>query len=203
MDNHCLNKGLAALLLNAALFAAAGAENSSGLQAPVITPQPAVLGAPAFKRYIDDFNKDDQELYRGFVSNADAWEFLKNNIPLFECPDKDIEGIYYFRWWTFRKHIARTPAGFVITEFLPPVGWAGLYNSIDCAAGHHFHEGRWLINPVYLDDYSMFWFRHGGEPRRYSFWAADSLWARYEVTGDDRLIRELLPDLIANYEAWE
>ncbi len=31
----------------------------------------------------------------------------------------------YFRWWTFRKHLKRTPDGFVITEFLPPVGWAG------------------------------------------------------------------------------
>ncbi len=49
----------------------------------------------------------------------------------------------------------------------------------------------------------MFWFRKGGEPRRYSFWVAESLWARYLVTGDDRLIRNLLPDLVANYEAWE
>jgi hypothetical protein len=97
----------------------------------------------------------------------------------------------------------KTPAGFIITEFLPAVGWAGKYNSINCAAGHHFYEGRWLADPKYLDDYSIFWFRKGGEPRRYSFWAADALWARYLVTGDDRLMKELLPDLIANYEAWE
>lgn len=48
----------------------------------------------------------------------------------------------------------------------------------------------------------MFWFRKGGEPRRYSFWAADALWARAQVTGDDRQAKELLPDLIKNYEAW-
>jgi hypothetical protein len=40
-------------------------------------------------------------------------------------------------------------------------------------------------------------------PRRYSFWAADALWARFEVTGDARPVRELLPDLVSNYEAWE
>ena len=47
------------------------------------------------------------------------------------------------------------------------------------------------------------WFRKGGEPRQYSFWAADSMEARSLVLGGDRLPRELLPDLIANYEAWE
>src|SRR3990172_5360615 len=27
---------------------------------------------------------------------------------------------YYFRWWTFRKHIKQTPAGLVLTEFITP-----------------------------------------------------------------------------------
>ena len=98
----------------------------------------------------------------------------KDNIPLLDCPDKDIEETYYFRWWTFRKHIKQTPDGFVITEFLPTVGWAGKHNTISCAAGHHLHEGRWLHDPKYLDDYSTFWFRKGGAVRSYSFWAADS-----------------------------
>jgi predicted GH43/DUF377 family glycosyl hydrolase len=164
---------------------------------------PSVLRSETFHRYIDSFNTNDRELYPGYITNGAAWNFLKDNIPLLECPDKDIETIYYFRWWTYRKHIKKTPVGFIITEFLPSVGWAGKYNSIDCAAGHHFHEGRWLADPRYLDDYSIFWFRKGGAPRIYSFWAAEALWARYLVTGDDRSIKELLPDLIANYEAWE
>ena len=164
---------------------------------------PRVLKADAFQHYVDQFNRDDNELYVQHIPNAAAWEFLKSNIPLLDCPDKEIEQIYYFRWWTFRKAIKQTPDGFIITEFLPNVGWAGKYNSIDCAAGHHFREGRWLHDPKYLDDYSRFWFRRGGSPRSYSFWAADSLWSRFLVTGDDRLVKELLPDLIANYEAWE
>jgi predicted GH43/DUF377 family glycosyl hydrolase len=166
-------------------------------------PKPQVLQAASFQHFIEEFNRSDTELYPQFFSNGMAWDFLKNNIPLFDCPDQDINEIYYFRWWTYRKHIKKTPAGFIITEFLPSVGWAGKYNSINCAAGHHFHEGRWLADPRFLDDYSIFWFRKGGAPRTYSFWAAEALWARYLVTGDDRSIKELLPDLIANYEAWE
>ena len=148
---------------------------------------PRVLKADAFQHYVDQFNRDDNELYVQHIPNAAAWEFLKSNIPLLDCPDKEIEQIYYFRWWTFRKAIRQTPDGFIITEFLPNVGWAGKHNSIDCAAGHHFREGRWLHDPKYLDDYARFWFRRGGSPRSYSFWAADSLWARFLVTGDDRL----------------
>ena len=165
--------------------------------------QPPVLKAEAFRHYVDQFNRDDNELYVQHIPNAAAWEFLKSNIPLLDCPDKEIEQIYYFRWWTFRKAIRQTPDGFIITEFLPDVGWAGKHNSINCAAGHHFREGRWLCDPKYLDDYARFWFRKGGSPRSYSFWAADSLWSRFLVSGDDRLVKELLPDLIANYEAWE
>jgi len=166
-------------------------------------PRPLALKPETFQHYIESFNKNDRELYVQHIPNAAAWGFLKNYIPLLDCPDKEIEEIYYFRWWTFRKAIRQTPDGFIITEFLPKVGWSGKYNSINGPAGHHLHEGRWLAEPKYLDDYARFWFRGGGEPRRYSFWAADSIWARAQVTGDDRLAKELLPDLIKNYEAWE
>jgi hypothetical protein len=164
---------------------------------------PVVLRAEAFQHCVDAFNAADEELHRQHVPNAAAWDFLKQNIPLLDCPDRSLEEVYYFRWWTFRKHIRRTPDGFVITEFLPPVGWAGKHNSIDCAAGHHFYEGRWLRDPSVLDDYGLFWFRKGGDPRRYSFWAADALWARYLVGGDTAYVKGLLPDLIENFRSWE
>ncbi len=51
------------------------------------------------------FNADDPETIVNFIPNAVAWEWMKVNMPLFECPDKNFERIYYFRWWTFRKHI--------------------------------------------------------------------------------------------------
>ncbi len=168
-----------------------------------VVPEPPVLNPGRFQAYIERFNRDDEELYPGAIPNASAWAFLADNAPRFECPDPDLERTYWFRWWTYRKHLRRTPIGFVITEFLPPVPWAGKYNTISCAAGHHFYEGRWLRDPQPLNDYARFWFGGGGDPRHYSFWAADALWARYTVTGDARIPLELLPRLVANYEGWE
>jgi hypothetical protein len=177
-----------------------------GQNAPPQEPipgEPAVLSRDSFQHYSAEFTRNDPELYPQYIRNSGAWGFLSTNVPLLECPDKEIEEIYYFRWWTFRKHIKSTPDGFVITEFLPSVGWAGKHNSICCAAGHHFREGRWLRDTRYLDDYAMFWFRKGGSIRAYSFWAADSMLARSKVTGDERLSKLLLADLVANFEAWE
>ena len=131
---------------------------------------PAVLRAASFKHHIDGFGENDEELYVQHIPNGKAWDFLKENMPLFECPDEDFERTYYFRWWTYRKHIKLTPDGFVVTEFLPQVGWSGKHNTINCPAGHHFYEGRWLHNRKYLDEYAVFWFRKGGSVRSYSFW---------------------------------
>ncbi len=162
-----------------------------------------VLDPNSFKHYVEDFNRTDEEVTIQHIPNKQAWEFLEKNIPFFECPDKEWERTYYFRWWTYRKHIKHTPDGFVITEFLPDVPWAGKHNTISCPAGHHFYEGRWLNDSRYLEDYAVFWFRKGGEPRRYSFWAADSLYAKYLVGGNKNLITDLFDELIRNYQAWE
>lgn len=184
-----------AVLLGAAVACAPSAAASE--------PHALVLKADGFQHYVEAFNRQDEELYPQHVPNAQAWQFLRDNVPLFECPDKQIEEIYYFRWWTYRKHLKSTPDGFIVTEFLPKVDWAGKHNSISCPAGHHFYEGRWLHDPKFLDDYATFWFRRGGEPRRYSFWAADAVWARYLVNADKSFAKSLLDDLVQNYEAWE
>ncbi len=166
-------------------------------------PNAFVLDRSLFKAYVDKFNAYDDERVVNHIDNRSAWPWLEHTIPFFECPDKEIEETYDFRWWTYRKHITATPDGFVVTEFLPPVPWSKKHNTIACAAGHHFYEGRWLHNPQYLDEYALFWFRRGGEPRNYSLWAADALYARYLVNQDKEFITGLLPDLAANYQAWE
>jgi len=161
-----------------------------------------ILDTRALRGHVARFNADDEELY-AHIPNRDALAFLEGNIPLFECPDEDFERTYYFRWWTYRKHVKKTPDGYVITEFLPKVPWSGKHNTISCPAGHHYREGRWLHDPTYLDNYSYFWLRKGGEPRRYSFWIADSFLARHMVTPDRELLVDLLSGLVKNYEAWE
>ena len=94
--------------------------------------------------WFDRFSADDEELYTNAVSNAEAAEWAVKSIPRFACPDRDIERAYYFRWWTYRKHLKKTPDGWVVTEFLPQVPWAGPHNTISCPLNHHIMEGRWL-----------------------------------------------------------
>ncbi|MEI8371607.1 MAG: glycosyl hydrolase family 65 protein [Planctomycetota bacterium] len=163
----------------------------------------AVLRPDKLQDYVAQFNATDNDLYRQYIPNAKAAEFLAANVPLLDCPGLDIEKTYYFRWWTYRKHIKETRDGFVVTEFLPPVGWAGKHNTISCAVGHHLYEGRWLRDPKFLDDDSIFWLRKTNNLHHYSNWLADAIWARYCVNGNAALAKELLPDLVKNFRRWE
>ncbi len=143
------------------------------------------------------------------MPDARAWEFLKDNIPLFTCPDPDVETTYYFRWWTYRKHIKQTPAGFIVTEFLKPVNHAGEYNALSCAFGHHLAEGRWLHDRRFLDDYVRFWLRTGPNGglranfHQFSGWAAAALYDRWLVDGNLEWLTSCLPALLEDYRAWE
>jgi hypothetical protein len=168
----------------------------------------AVLNPSAFSNYIARFNAMEDENVTNFISNAGSWNWLQKEIPFFECPDREVEEMYYFRWWSFRKHLVKTPGGFVITEFLTPVKHAGIYNTISCAAGFHIAEGRWLRDQNYLDDYVAFWL-HGnnGQPpplfHRYSSWFAAAVYGRYLTTGDKNSSVNRLGDLVADYKLWE
>lgn len=55
--------------------------------------------------YVRTFNAGDDELYTNAIPNSAAAAFMLKNTPRFACPDKDIERTYYFRWWTYRKHL--------------------------------------------------------------------------------------------------
>ena len=162
-----------------------------------------VLPVARFKHYVDTFNLDYPEHVVNAIDNAHCWQWMTETVPFFECPDKELEKTYYYRWYTFRKHIKQTPVGYVITEFLPDVPWAGKYNTISAPVGHHFYEGRWLRNRQYLNDYAVFWFRHGGAIRNYSGWIADAIYQYYLVAANKQLLTSLLLDVVANYEKWE
>ena len=156
-------------------------------------------------QYVAAFNAADVEHYTNAIPNAAAGEFLARNVPRLECPDAAIERAYYFRWWTFRKHLKRTADGWVVTEFLPPVPWAGAENTIVCPFGHHLLEGRWLKDATILRDYLAFMMAKGtivGE-RSYVSWPARGYLKRRKVVGPDGDGAALLPRFVARYEAWE
>ncbi|WP_166244166.1 MGH1-like glycoside hydrolase domain-containing protein [Paenibacillus turpanensis] len=157
-----------------------------------------------FRKHFETFNMHDEESVIQHVDNASAWEWMRDQIPLFHCPDSRLEETYYFRWWVYRKHVKQTPDGFVITEFHPSVPWAGKHNTINCAVGHHLSEGRWLRNRQdFLKDYILFWFKRNGSLRSYSCWIADAVWNYCKVDGDFQLAIDLLPDMVTNYTEWE
>jgi len=175
---------------------------------PARAADSSVLKADSFAHHVERFNTMEDEHVTNFVANAHSWKWLQQNIPLFECPDREVEEMYYFRWWSFRKHIVKTPRGFVITEFLTPVKHADIYNTISCAAGFHLAEGRWLRDDRYLNDYTRFWFHgeNGKSPKKFhnfSSWLAAAAFDRYVVNSDKRFVTRLLNDFVADYRLWE
>ena len=140
-----------------------------------------------------------------FWDNRD-WAWYSANIPLFECPDRELQTTWYYRWELVTRHLTygSPNSGYSFTEFIDRPFWSGTYGAISCPAGHQLYEVRWLRDPNYAKDYGRYWYRTpGAQPRNYSTWLADSLWAVHQVHPDPDYLRDLLPDLIANYRAWE
>lgn len=156
------------------------------------------------RQYVEYFNENDRELYKNGIDNAHALEWLEQEIPLFECPDKDIEETYYFRWWTYRKHIKNTEDGYVITEFLPKVCWSKKHNVINAAVGHHLTEGRWLKNAkIYITDYVNFLLDNSEISHHYSSWMITALLDFYRVIGEMPADKNFIKSLCDYYEEWE
>ena len=165
-----------------------------------------VLKHDLVEGHFRSFNAADEELYRNEFDNSRAAATIGREIPLFECPDQDVERTYYFRWWTYRKHIRRVKdgQGWVVTEFLPDVSWAGAENTISCPFGHHVREGRWIRNGEYLDGYIDFMVSRGSinGPRAYLSWPAWSALERAKVTGDFDFVKRHLDDFVRNFDSW-
>lgn len=168
----------------------------------------AVLKYDDFAHHADYFNGMEDENIVQAIPNSESSAWMKENIPLFECPDKDMEQMYYYRWWTLRKHIKNTPVGYGMTEFLVNRNYADKYNLIACAIGHHIYESRWLRDPKYLDGIINTWY-HGndGKPMnkmmKFSSWNPDAVYGRYLVNGNLDALAKIYPDLKDEYARWE
>jgi len=129
--------------------------------------------------YVEKFNRDDEEIIKNLIDNAHAKEWLEENAPLLDCPDKTLEEIYYFRWWTFRKHIKYTEDGYVVTEFLPPLNgnWLGKHGTIMAPAAYHMAEAKWLKSgKKIVEDYALLWLEDKSGAYPFSSWFLDTLW---------------------------
>eukprot|EP00729_Bicosta_minor_P001924 gene1924-58_t len=134
--------------------------------------------------------------YAPIMGDDQTWAI--ENIPLFESSNQTLDLVYYFRWRSYRSHIHPTnnPAyPYVVTEFAPNVGWAGKYNTINCASGHHMAEAAWMRNTTVFDSYTTWW-NSPDARHNYYYWWATSLKRNFDKTGNVTLLKALLPDYI-------
>eukprot|EP01060_Flectonema_neradi_P033226 TRINITY_DN5510_c0_g1_i4.p1 TRINITY_DN5510_c0_g1~~TRINITY_DN5510_c0_g1_i4.p1 ORF type:complete len:540 (+),score=65.27 TRINITY_DN5510_c0_g1_i4:64-1683(+) len=166
----------------------------------------AILACVVLGSLPEGFFVIDPSEYAANLRNDYDWGI--QNLPFIDIPEgvgyDDTITAYYYRWRSYRTHINLTPENFyVVTEFGPPVPWAGKYNTIPAAAGHHILEGRWIHNQQYIDDYIRFWFLWGGDPRKYTSWITHSAYERYKVTGNSSVFSNLTVSLSENVLGWE
>ena len=155
-----------------------------------------------YRDYFRKFNSNDTETIKNYIPNDAAEEFLINNAPRLYCPDSVIEETFAFRTWTMRKHIRKTPSGFVITEFLPDVSWAGKYNTINCPLFHHLREFRWLKSADDYLEYISFFLK--GEGSKYSYFDP-ALAAMYDfcvLTGNEQYLKNNLTLFEEYFDGW-
>jgi hypothetical protein len=130
-------------------------------------------------------------------------QWYLDNIPFFECSDKTIEEVYYYRWKLYKAHIRKVnpPYNYVVTEFIS--GWGSEpYSTTNAAAGYHIREGRWLKNHCFVDGYINYLYREnmaGG----YSENIADGAYARYLVTADSAFITPLAGYMENTFNHWQ
>ena len=161
----------------------------------------ALLARPCSGQVLDKQKLLDAQT---FWDNRD-FDWYRENIPFLETPSPEIDTTYYYRWELVTKHLiyGSPETGYTFTEFIDRPFWSGTYGAISCPAGHQLYEVRWLREKRFAQDHVRYWFRTpGAEPRRYSTWLADSVWAVHQVHPDVGFTTGLLPDLEMNYEGW-
>ena len=168
----------------------------------------AVLKYSDYAHYADEFNAMEDENIVAAIPNSKASEWMEHNIPLFDCPQKNFEEIYYYRWWSLRKHIEHTPVGYGMTEFLVPRTYADKYNLIACAIGHHVMESRWLRDTTYLHQILHTWYRgNNGQAmvkmNKFSSWNPAAAYEAFKVQRDTAYLLDLRPDLEKEYARWK
>lgn len=155
-----------------------------------------------FHHYITTFIHQEQEATG--KPGADSWPWLSANMPWFESSNKDFEEIYYFRWYSFQKHIVHLDSGDVINEFLFHVKWGGPGNTVGVAVPHQLREARWARDKSLAESDARFWLSpEATHSHDYSLALSDAVRAVTLANGDTPFALRLLPQMIAYDTEWE
>lgn len=74
------------------------------LSSPQVS-EAAILKYDDYAHYAEHFNNMEDENIITDIPNSEASEWMRREIPLFDCPQENFREMYYYRWWSFRKHI--------------------------------------------------------------------------------------------------
>ena len=103
------------------------------------------------------------------------------NIPFFECPDADIDTTYYYRWELLTKHLTygSPNCGLLVHRIHRPAVLVGGVRRDQLPGGASALRGAMAAATRAMpQDYARYWFKTpGAQPRRYSTWLADAVWA--------------------------
>ena len=164
------------------------------------TAKGSILSNQDIEQFVARFNSMEDQNVTNSIPDAKSAAWLEKEIPRFDCPDPEVKEMYYYRWWSYRKHIEQTPDGYVLSEFLT----RSLPGS--SALGHQIAEGRWLHDSIYMDDYVRYWLRspeNMGQLHKYSNWLESALYDRYCVILDREFISSILGQMAQDYQKWE
>lgn len=155
------------------------------------------------KEYLEKFIKYDSGEE---ISKFANYSFLKDRLPIFECSDKTLEEIYYFRAYTLMKHIRKDRNGkYIVTEFSVPVSWAeDTEGAISCAVGHHLAELGWISGMENIvKEYIEFWFEHKENLLLYNNWFAYAVYRYALLRGEMDYAYSVVDKLIKCFEELE
>ncbi|SDD24678.1 MGH1-like glycoside hydrolase domain-containing protein [Streptomyces prasinopilosus] len=185
-----------------------GGAPAAGERPTASSPYPAVGPGTAF---LD---------HRSLLGDLPEPEWYEANIPFVDLPDAAVRDTYYYRWRVIKHALKYTgpQEGWILSEFLGPVGYSAPHGGINAAAAHHIREARWLRDHRYLDDYIDYWLRGSGSgpkpatdflnenttdwAHQYSFWIADAVVARASTDGRWEHALGLLDALERQWGRW-
>lgn len=146
---------------------------------------------------------DHQRLAGTHFGNDAPWYL--DNIPFFEASDARITQIYYYRWQVFRAHIRDLgERGHVFTEFLDAVPWDRKpFSTLNDSAIFPIHDGRWLRDRRYVDQFIDYLYEGGGNDRHFSEAIADAVHAHFLVHGDTRKAVRHLAAMKHVFNLWD
>ncbi|GAB7358550.1 hypothetical protein MBLNU230_g2612t1 [Neophaeotheca triangularis] len=142
-----------------------------------------------------------------YLDGIDDQQWYLDNIPFIDIPDQLMQDVYYYRTSVVKRHQnwIHEGHGWMMSEFIQPVGWAAKYQSVPVSISHHILETRWLRDTNVAKNMIELYARGGVEPLTgitYTHFVHRAAQEHAYVTGDARFFADQMEGLINIYNLW-